>query len=234
MPIPAIKRHRSTPKPEVLKRHDRGRDRIPDQRKGEDRPPAVAVGEMAEKNRPDKQSGEQARRRTSRFPATPYGASTLNGAERFRREIARLVRGPAQYRRSGKGRRAQSSRRARSTSRAPRCAGSSAAGRAGRQVPPRLQWPSRFLLLRIRGSIPVPRGQMSSIQVSSEVPRGSLTCSSCFSRERTGTSIPLPPPDGKKYAVIMAILPARSPRGAGQALMRVKLEAAVCVEAASK
>jgi hypothetical protein len=34
-----------------LKRHDRGCDRIPDQREGEDRAASIAIGEMAEKDR---------------------------------------------------------------------------------------------------------------------------------------------------------------------------------------
>src|ERR1700730_2149262 len=60
------------------KSHDRGRDRIPDQRKGEeDRPAAIAVGEMAQEHHADKQPGNRVNTKVP-TPATPCWASMLN------------------------------------------------------------------------------------------------------------------------------------------------------------
>ena len=42
-----------------LERHDRGGDRVPDQREGEDGAPAVLVGDVAQADRADEQAGEQ-------------------------------------------------------------------------------------------------------------------------------------------------------------------------------
>src|SRR5207248_8855242 len=60
-----------------------------DQRKGEDRAPAVAVGEMAEKDRADEQSGEQGEDECP-YAGHPIGREHAERTERFRREIARL------------------------------------------------------------------------------------------------------------------------------------------------
>jgi hypothetical protein len=71
MPMPAMKRHRSTSKPE-----------------GEDRAAAVTVGEMAEEDGADEQAGEQ-REHEGADAGDAIGAEDVEDAERFRLEVAR-------------------------------------------------------------------------------------------------------------------------------------------------
>ena len=58
MPMPAMKRHSSSPSDVVWQRHDHRCRGIAEQRKGEDRAPAEPVGEKAEEEGADEQTGE--------------------------------------------------------------------------------------------------------------------------------------------------------------------------------
>ena len=84
MPMPAMKRQRSTAKPERLERHDGGGDRVPDQREGEHGAPAVVVGDVAQADGADEQAGEQGEHERA-DAGDAVGAQDVEHAQRVRR-----------------------------------------------------------------------------------------------------------------------------------------------------
>ena len=90
MPMPAMNRHRSTPKPVPWKRHDRGGDRVPDQREREDGSPAVLVGNVAKEDGANEQAREQ-REHERGDAGDTNGGKDVEDTKRICGEVARLV-----------------------------------------------------------------------------------------------------------------------------------------------
>jgi len=90
MPMPAMNRHRSTPKPDDWNAMIAVVNRIPDQREGEDGASAVLVGNVAKEDGANKQAREQ--REHERADASDANRSQhVEHAQRFRGEVTGLV-----------------------------------------------------------------------------------------------------------------------------------------------
>ena len=74
-----------------LERHDRGGDRVPDQREREDGSPAVLVGDVAKEDRADEQAGEQREHERADAGDADGGPRMLKTPSESGGEVARLV-----------------------------------------------------------------------------------------------------------------------------------------------